>query len=382
MTAATTTTTTTTSTDLTHCEIHVDQSQDITSHIFGHRYYDLSIFLKCKGVPKYLEDDSNVELITTIICSDTRQPLSSDEVEFDHNPCRFNQSGHTSTRFMITGVFSSPQHQLYRIQCIVANSPMVKPWISDAFAVVQYKFGAVRDLCLIDGDKWYKDEGGKTNFLHLRLGLFNHREQHIKVRRNVEFEVELVYEADHSRVRNQEILRVESDQSYVLQHTNGAIDIRFKIEQVSSHHQRRRFQLKVSSRRDASIGPCLSRPILVLSKRNKPRKPLNAMSPQKQKEVVTKREKRKLLSMASDHNNNNNMSDVGQVKQEMVVAQNGHRDAVSTATAAAAAAPSSQPQRLRLGQLDTTRKRKKRKLNAHTHSQLKSDTTAMPSMPA
>ena len=75
--------------------------------------------------------------------------------------------------------------------------------------------------------------------------------------------------------------------SHILSKKSGKHQIRFKIAQVSSHHQRRRFCLKLSAISDASIGPCVSSPILVLSKRNKQKiKKRKNKKREKQKQVV------------------------------------------------------------------------------------------------
>ena len=153
----------------------------------------------------------------------------------------------------------------------------------------KYKLGMTQDLELIDGDKWYKDEGGKTNFLEFRMGVHNNKDQYIQCSHDIKFETELVYANDKTTVLNQGILKIDPDQYHILTTKDGQIDVRFKIEQVSSHHQRRRFSLKVTPINDPTIGPCFTKPILVLSKRNKPKKPLKEMSPQKRKEVTTKR---------------------------------------------------------------------------------------------
>ena len=124
-----------------------------------------------------------------------------------------------------------------------------------------------KELELIDGDKWYKDEGGKTNFLEFTMGLHNNKDQYILNNHDIKFELELVYANDKTRVLNQNILKIDPDQYYILTKKDGQIEIRFKIEQVSSHHQRKRFSIKVIPINDPTIGPCFSKPILVLSKR-------------------------------------------------------------------------------------------------------------------
>ena len=117
--------------NLADCEIHVECDL-LSSHIYQDRYYNLSIFLKCKGVPAKLTRDNEIELITSIISSDTQQTLASNDFIID-NPSRFNKSGYTSSKFKI---MSLPQAlQSYRIRCNVPNSP-VKSWISPPFTVV------------------------------------------------------------------------------------------------------------------------------------------------------------------------------------------------------------------------------------------------------
>lgn len=117
--------------NLNDCEIHVECDQ-LSSHIYKDRFYNLSIFLKCRGVPARLNKDNEIELITSIITSDTQQPLTSNDFIIN-NPSRFNKSGYTSSKFKIMSLTQALQS--YRIRCNVPNSP-VKPWISPPFTVV------------------------------------------------------------------------------------------------------------------------------------------------------------------------------------------------------------------------------------------------------
>eukprot|EP01083_Nonionella_stella_P203357 742081_1 len=279
------------STDLTGCKIHIEQQ--LPSHIYIDRYYELSIYLKCAGVPKFLNQENEIEAITSIISADSKQMMNSPLFIVD-NPSSFKRSGDTSTKFKITSL--STQFERYCVQCSISNSP-VSTWVSDPFTVVQYKFGMTKQLQLIDGDKWYKDEGGKTNFLSFEMGLHqnhNNLDQFIVLQRDIAFKLQLVYFDDKSLVLNQNILRIVSDQQYILsEEDKGKVEIQFKIEQVSSHHQRRRFSLKVIPINDKTIGPCCTKPILVLSKRNRPKKTPHTMSAQKRKEVATKKKIKK-----------------------------------------------------------------------------------------
>eukprot|EP01084_Bolivina_argentea_P236261 397303_1 len=276
------------STDLTGCKIHVEQQ--LPSHIFINRFYELSIYLKHNGIPKFLNCDNEISLTTCIISSNNKQKINSSSFIFS-NPSLFKRSGDTWTKFKITSLSNNMCCELYRIQCEIPNSPINK-WISTPFTVVKYKFSMINELQLIDGDKWYKDEGGKTNFLYFQVGLHKHnsiKNEFIKLNQDINFKLELVYFDDKSAVLNQNILKIENNYPLILNKNIGTIEIRFKIEQVSSHHQKRRFSLKVIPINNKTIGPCYSKPILVLSKRNKPKKSPSLMSPQKRKEVATKK---------------------------------------------------------------------------------------------
>ncbi len=53
-------------------------------------------------------------------------------------------------------------------KCPIPNSP-VTTYISLPFRIVKYKF---------DNNEWYKDEGGKPNFLSFELGLHKHNSKY------------------------------------------------------------------------------------------------------------------------------------------------------------------------------------------------------------
>jgi len=112
------------------------------------------------------------------------------------------------------------------------------------------------------------------------------------------------YADDKSKVADQKILQMDASHTdtYLLSSKNGKKMIKFKINQVSSHHQKRRFALKIFAKSSFAIGPCLSSPILVLSKRNKPgnKKKEKGRSVSKSSTSSTARKRKRKLNFIVD----------------------------------------------------------------------------------
>ena len=186
------------------CEIHVDQQ--LSSHLFIGRWYKLDVYLKRDGVPKWLDTETELKLITSV----KSQCVSTDCFEFEvDNPSYFKQSGDTSTRFKVTAVRKSTSMPLF-IECLIPNSLAV-PWTSSPFVAVSYKLGMTKPLKLIDGDKWYKDEGGKHNFLCFEIGLVANNadfDEFVSIDRDVAIRAELLYFDDKTKVLNQSMVLI------------------------------------------------------------------------------------------------------------------------------------------------------------------------------
>jgi hypothetical protein len=93
---------------------------------------------------------------------------------------------------------------------------------------------------------WYKDQGGKSNWLSLPVKLLNHGGQ-IVLNRRVYLTLTLLYATNGISVPvpNQEILNIASPAAVAIGDPGYTI-IRFRIEEVSRSHQNQSFILRIS----------------------------------------------------------------------------------------------------------------------------------------
>ena len=114
---------------------------------------------------------------------------------------------------------------------------------------------------------WYKDQGGRDNFIEIKVRLVDHHHLTVTSRR-VPLKVSLYYESG-VLVPKQEILRLEGEM--VILERKGEAIIKFRIEEVSRSHQRQKFVVRISPDthaypRNNDINPVDTPPIEVMSK--------------------------------------------------------------------------------------------------------------------
>ena len=94
--------------------------------------------------------------------------------------------------------------------------------------------------------------------------------------REVPLKVTLCYDGeDHMEVKNQSILKFPSETTLNRVGSDGTVELRLRIEEVSKNHQKQAFVIKIApdgSPANFDIAADISTPVTVLSKRNKRRK--------------------------------------------------------------------------------------------------------------
>ena len=166
----------------------------------------------------------------------------------------------------------------------------------------KYKFNLIGSVNNVNNDgKWYKDEGGKNNYLEYKYMIKDCYGNSVDNIDDIKYDLKLVYFDDKTDV-TKNILTVLSG--------NNDSVIRFKINEVSSHHQKRRFSLKIYCKDTKYVGPAYTNSILVLSKRNKKRDKTRCDNKRKLKNKGPKAKKQKLM----DTNNNDDSSDNNSIK--------------------------------------------------------------------
>ncbi len=149
------------------------------------------------------------------------------------------------------------------------------PLVSDTFVIVKHA------LEIVDGkkpipDQWFKDEGGRDNCVEFGVRLVD-SEGRAVLDRNIQLHLTLLYRNMHP-VANQDILKVFPFSEWSLNpQSDGAksqsgVNFRVRIEEVSRHHQKQAFRIRVAAEPvghecTLDIRPGPSKPIVVLSKR-------------------------------------------------------------------------------------------------------------------
>ena len=115
---------------------------------------------------------------------------------------------------------------------------------------------------------WYKDQGGRNNWLKITVRLMNHRDE-IVINRRVHLLVTILYENNETPISNQEILTLGS-QALIIGDP-GFTTVLLRIEEVSRCHQNQNFVIRFSPdlKKDpkwGDISPVETSPIHVMSK--------------------------------------------------------------------------------------------------------------------
>ncbi len=151
----------------------------------------------------------------------------------------------------------------------------LEPLVSEVFVVVKHA------LEIVDGempipDQWFKDEGGRESCVEFGVRLVDSEGCEV-LDRNVQLHLTLLYD-NMCPVANQDILKVLPCSEWSLGSQNDGAkgksggSFRVRIEEVSRHHQKQPFRLRVAAEpvgheRTLDIRPGSSKPITVLSKR-------------------------------------------------------------------------------------------------------------------
>ena len=124
---------------------------------------------------------------------------------------------------------------------------------------------------------WYKDEGGRDKCISIHAVLVDADDRPVHGR-EVPLKVTLCYEGDeHMEVKNQSILKFPSDTTVNRVGSDGTVELKVRVEEVSKNHQKQAFVVRVApdvvfSPTNHDIAADYTSAVTVLSKRNKRRK--------------------------------------------------------------------------------------------------------------
>jgi len=117
---------------------------------------------------------------------------------------------------------------------------------------------------------WYKDEGGKDNFLSIRVRLVDHQNQPV-LSRCFQLFLTLVYDNDvRSVVTRQDKLRLLGPRKIYIDPETGCCSLSFRIDDVSKNHQGLGFRIRIDAETSIEdVAPAFTPSVSVRSKRNK-----------------------------------------------------------------------------------------------------------------
>ena len=124
---------------------------------------------------------------------------------------------------------------------------------------------------------WYKDEGGRDKCISIHALLVDSDDRPVHGR-EVPLKVVLCYEGDeHMEVKNQSILKFPSETTVNRVGSDGSVELKVRVEEVSKNHQKQAFVIRVApdvvySPTNHDIAADYTTAVTVLSKRNKRRK--------------------------------------------------------------------------------------------------------------
>jgi len=116
------------------------------------------------------------------------------------------------------------------------------PAVTEPILVIKYKLNVINSL----PEQFFKDQGGRDKSMQLKVKLTDVRGKCVRLQRSMPLIVQLCYEKTRQPVPNQaEILKLMGGSTPQIR-TNGRTEILFRIEEVSSRHQRNKFVLCIA----------------------------------------------------------------------------------------------------------------------------------------
>ena len=147
------------------------------------------------------------------------------------------------------------------------NNSQLSPVQSSSFSVVNYQLSVQQSVV----GRWFKDVGGKNNWIHLKIKLLNNR-NNLVIGRSVPLIVTLHYQNNkHSPINKKDLFTIENSHLLIIDDESGEVEIKVRIEGVSRTHEHNHFVIKIEPDivkvpRNSEIGFTFTSPIEVLSK--------------------------------------------------------------------------------------------------------------------
>jgi len=120
--------------------------------------------------------------------------------------------------------------------------PGLLPAVTKPISVIKYKLEITNALPA----EFFKDQGGRDKHMQLKVRLTDAAGKSVGLSKSMPLVAQLCYEKSHRLVPNQADILKLMDNSMPEIGTNGRAEISFRIEEVSSRHQRQNFILYVA----------------------------------------------------------------------------------------------------------------------------------------
>jgi len=146
-------------------------------------------------------------------------------------PFRFKESSlhHDNKKFRL------------RVRATGNFAGLVEPAVSKPISVIKYKLHVENEL----PKQFFKDQGGRERRMELRVQLKDAYDKPVRLPKPMPLVAQLCYEKTHDLVPNQhDILKFKHAEPKIGR--DGQATILFRIEEVSSRHQRQNFQMYIT----------------------------------------------------------------------------------------------------------------------------------------
>jgi len=216
------------------------QFRGVNDLAFVGQKYRASVFLMrgskmITGVPVKLEVRLLYEDETR--ASDSTMCLESKRIHIT-NP---KYHGQISYSFTQSSLFHD--NRKFRLQvCPVGKFDTLEPAVSEPISVIKFKLEISNEL----PQQFFKDQGGRDKHMHLNVRLSDAVGNTVTLPEGLPLVTRLCYEKDNRVVPDQENILKFLNKSAPKIGKNGEATISFRIEEVSSRHNRQNFKLHVA----------------------------------------------------------------------------------------------------------------------------------------
>ena len=263
-------------------------------HPFVGVYFPVQLFLV--DAKKVMKTGWNVHVAVELLYETGELVAQQDIVEIEGNKgsrlVSIGADGQATLSLRITQVSMKHENRSFLLRFSVSRTPA--PASNTSEPLTQQQLSAIHSIPPVTTDPltvirhrlritqqppatWYKDEGGRDKCISIHALLVDSDDRPVHGR-EVPLKVTLCYEGDeHMEVKNQSILKFPSETTVNRVGSDGSVELKVRVEEVSKNHQKQAFVIRVApdvvySPTNHDIAADYTTAVTVLSKRNKRRK--------------------------------------------------------------------------------------------------------------